>query len=304
MAAENAAPPITADGSDDLPRLCHGRARRGPRPQRPAGVARRRRGTITAWLAVVVTGSFALIQLATGPGLVSPDQRLHHQLLSRSLPLLHRFEVGGAAYVHRHRLCGVFAVGWDVGLPTRVLVFLVAAALVVVLVSIDGLTPRQRRLAAVAPGTMFAWVPGPPDTRLAALGHVGSFVSRPSPPAEFGGHSGVVALRDTARAEAVMEAGMTARSHCWPTCCRPASPSGKRRASIIADKCDEASVLFADIVGFAKRASSTAPADLVGSWTASTALSTSWSTSTGTENRKVGEDSLHIVVISAAFAAG
>lgn len=33
--------------------------------------------------------------------------------------------------------------------------------------------------------------------------------------------------------------------------------------NIIADKYDEASVLFADIVGFTERASSTAPADLV-----------------------------------------
>src|ERR1700754_3298107 len=35
------------------------------------------------------------------------------------------------------------------------------------------------------------------------------------------------------------------------------------RTNIIADKYDEASVLFADIVGFTERASNTAPADLV-----------------------------------------
>ena len=76
------------------------------------------------------------------------------------------------------------------------------------------------------------------------------------------------ALRDTARAEAVMEAQYD-RSEALLANMLPASIADRLKESdrgdrgLIADKYDEASVLFADIVGFTERASSTAPADLV-----------------------------------------
>jgi class 3 adenylate cyclase len=73
------------------------------------------------------------------------------------------------------------------------------------------------------------------------------------------------ALRDTARAEAVMEAQYK-RSEALVANILPASIADRLKEperSIIADKYDDASVLFADIVGFTERASITAPADLV-----------------------------------------
>ena len=76
------------------------------------------------------------------------------------------------------------------------------------------------------------------------------------------------ALRDTARAEAVMEAQYD-RSEALLANMLPASIADRLKEpersdrGLIADKYDEASVLFADIVGFTERASSTAPADLV-----------------------------------------
>jgi adenylate cyclase len=73
------------------------------------------------------------------------------------------------------------------------------------------------------------------------------------------------ALRDTDRAEAVMEAQYE-RSEALLANMLPASIADRLKEpdrNIIADKYDEASVLFADIVGFTVRASSTAPADLV-----------------------------------------
>ena len=76
------------------------------------------------------------------------------------------------------------------------------------------------------------------------------------------------ALRDTARAEAVMEAQYE-RSEALLANMLPASIADRLKENdrgdrgLIADKYDEASVLFADIVGFTERASSTAPADLV-----------------------------------------
>lgn len=73
------------------------------------------------------------------------------------------------------------------------------------------------------------------------------------------------ALRDTARAEAVMEAEHE-RSEVLLANMLPASIAARLKApdrNIIVDKYDEASVLFADIVDFTERAGGTAPIDLV-----------------------------------------
>jgi adenylate cyclase len=73
------------------------------------------------------------------------------------------------------------------------------------------------------------------------------------------------AMRDTARAEEAMEAEHE-RSEALLANMLPASIADRLKEpgrNIIADKYDEASVLFADIVGFTERASSTPPADLV-----------------------------------------
>ena len=50
--------------------------------------------------------------------------------------------------------------------------------------------------------------------------------------------------------------------------------------NIIADKYDDASILFADIAGYTKRASDTTPTDLVRFLDRSTPISTRWSTGT------------------------
>jgi adenylate cyclase len=73
------------------------------------------------------------------------------------------------------------------------------------------------------------------------------------------------ALRDTARAEAVMESEYD-RSEALLVNMLPPSIAERLKdpdRGVIADKYDDASVLFADIAGFTERASSTAPADLL-----------------------------------------
>jgi adenylate cyclase len=73
------------------------------------------------------------------------------------------------------------------------------------------------------------------------------------------------ALRDTARAEAVMEAQYE-RSEALLANMLPASIAERLKEpdhNVIADAFPDASVLFADIVGFTERASSTPPGDLV-----------------------------------------
>jgi len=73
------------------------------------------------------------------------------------------------------------------------------------------------------------------------------------------------ALRDTARAEAVMEAEYD-RSEALLANMLPATVAERLKGpdrNVIADRYEEASVLFADIVGFTERASGTTPCDLV-----------------------------------------
>ncbi|HEV7359918.1 MAG TPA: adenylate/guanylate cyclase domain-containing protein [Mycobacterium sp.] len=73
------------------------------------------------------------------------------------------------------------------------------------------------------------------------------------------------AMRDTERAETVMEAEYE-RSEALLANMLPASIAERLKEperDVIADRYEEASVLFADMVGFTERASSTAPCDLV-----------------------------------------
>jgi adenylate cyclase len=73
------------------------------------------------------------------------------------------------------------------------------------------------------------------------------------------------AMRDTERAETVMEAEYE-RSEALLANMLPASIADRLKEperDIIADRYEEASVLFADMVGFTERASTTAPCDLV-----------------------------------------
>jgi adenylate cyclase len=73
------------------------------------------------------------------------------------------------------------------------------------------------------------------------------------------------ALRDTARAEAVMEAEYN-RSEALLANMLPASIAERLKGpdrNVIADRYEDASVLFADMVGFTERASGTTPCDLV-----------------------------------------
>jgi adenylate cyclase len=73
------------------------------------------------------------------------------------------------------------------------------------------------------------------------------------------------AMRDTERAETVMEAEYE-RSEALLANMLPASIADRLKEperNVIADRYEEASVLFADMVGFTERASTTAPCDLV-----------------------------------------
>ena len=73
------------------------------------------------------------------------------------------------------------------------------------------------------------------------------------------------ALREIRRARRRWRPSTNGPSSCWPTSCprRIAERLKDPSRNIIADKYDDASILFADIAGYTKRASDTTPSELV-----------------------------------------
>jgi adenylate cyclase len=235
-----------------------------------ASAARRARVlTITAWLSVMVSTSFVLVQIVTDSWSWQVSSvNVGAAMIFAFVPWLQRFGelVGpltfiGAAYAT------IFATGWDMGTGSgSQFFFLVGACLVVLLLGIEHIVLASV-LAAVAAGliiTLEFLVPRNTGLQPAWAQTTGFVITTVSSVVMV-----VVtvwfALRDTARAEAVMEAQYD-RSEALLANMLPASIAERLKEpdrGIIADKYDVASVLFADIVGFTARASSIAPADLV-----------------------------------------
>jgi class 3 adenylate cyclase len=247
------------------------RAQTRARSQHYADTAARRARilTIAAWLAVMVSAIFLVVQMLTGAwSWQFSSITAGAAIIFTFVPYLQRFgelvaplTFIGAAYV------SVFVSCWEVGTGSGSQFFyLVAACLVVLLLGIEHIV-LAASLAAVAAGLIIALqflVPRDTGLQPAWATSMGFVITAISAVVMV-----VVtvwfALRDTARAEAVMEAEYE-RSEALLTNMLPASIADRLKEperNVIADKYDEASVLFADIVGFTERASSTAPADLV-----------------------------------------
>ncbi|WP_374021575.1 adenylate/guanylate cyclase domain-containing protein [Mycobacterium sp. HNNTM2301] len=272
MAAKKCgAPPVSGGESGRPDCVAAVRAQTRDRNQHyVASAARRARVlTITAWLAVLVSVSFVLVQILGGSWLwqVSSINVLGAMVFAM-VPWLQRFgelvaplTFLGTAYV------SVFASCVDVGTGSGAqFFFLVGACIVVLLLGIEHIVLASA-LAAVAAGLIIAVeFLIPRDTGLQpAWAQSAGFVITAISSVVMVVVTVWFALRDTARAEAVMEAQYE-RSEALLANMLPASIAERLKEpdrSVIADKYDVASVLFADIVGFTERASSTAPADLV-----------------------------------------
>jgi adenylate cyclase len=225
--------------------------------------------TIAAWLAVMVSVSFVVVQIVSGTWLWQVSTiNVVGAMVFAMVPWLQRFgelvaplTFLGTAYV------SVFASCLDVGTGAGAqFFFLVGACIVVLLLGIEHIILASV-LAAVAAGLIIAvefLVPRSTGLQPPWAQSTGFVVTAISSVVMV-----VVtlwfALRDTARAEAVMESEYQ-RSEALLANMLPGSIAERLKSAdrnVIADKYDEASVLFADIVGFTERASSTAPADLV-----------------------------------------
>ncbi|ORW26863.1 adenylate cyclase [Mycobacterium paraense] len=272
MVAKKCGAPPRKDGSSNRPD-CVAAVREQTRDRNQhyaASAARRGRILmITSWLAVMVSVSFVVVQIATDSWTWQVSSiNVIGAMVFAMVPWLQRFgelvaplSFIGAAYV------SVFASCLDVGTGSGgEFFFLVGACIVVLLLGIEHIVLASA-LAAVAAGLMIAVefsVPRNTGLQPAWVQSTGFVVTAVSSVVMV-----VVtvwfALRDTARAEAVMEAQYD-RSETLLENMLPASIAERLKEpgrGVIADKYDDATVLFADIVGFTERASGTPPADLV-----------------------------------------
>ncbi|SPM27294.1 adenylate cyclase [Mycobacterium terramassiliense] len=272
VVAKKCGAPPRKDGSSNRPDCVAAvRAQTRDRNQHYAASAARRGRIlmITAWLAVMVSVSFVLVQIATDSWTWQVSSiNVIGAMVFAMVPWLQRFgelvaplTFIGAAYV------SVFASCLDVGTGSgSQFFFLVGACIVVLLLGIEHIV-LAAALAAVAAGLIIAvefLVPENTGLQPAWAQSAGFVVTAISSVVMV-----VVtvwfALRDTARAEAVMEAQYD-RSETLLENMLPASIAERLKEpgrGVIADKYDDATVLFADIVGFTERASATPPADLV-----------------------------------------
>jgi adenylate cyclase len=233
-------------------------------------VARRLRVlNLATWMSAVLTGSWGIAVLTTTPGLwVTGIVNLVSAVIFALIPLLHRLgELVAPVVFTAVAYASIFIVCWDLGTDSGLqFYYLVAASLGLLILGIEHVI-LACTLAAVGAALTIALqflVPG--DTGMAPdwvfrTGFVVSVISA----------VGMVvaavwyALREIARAEAAMEREYQ-RSESLLSNILPTSVAARLKdpaRTLIADKYDEASILFADIAGYTKRASHMAPGELV-----------------------------------------
>jgi len=233
-------------------------------------IARRRRIlNLTATMAVFISAGFGFVQVVSAPdmwwtGIIN----VVGAAIYATIPLLHRFgelfpplTFIGTAYL------SIFTICWFVGTGSGLqFYFLVAACLIVLQLGVDRIFLASI-LAAIAAGmviTLQFLVPrdtGAQPVWALSLYFVVTTISACVMVVTTVWYS----VREIVRAEAAMELEYE-RSEALLANILPASVADRLKdpaRNIIADKYDDASVLFADIAGFTERASDLEPDQLI-----------------------------------------
>jgi adenylate cyclase len=233
-------------------------------------IARRRRIlNLTASMAVFVSAGFGLVEVIAAPqlwwtGIIN----IVGAAIYAIIPVLHRFgellpplTFIGTAYL------SIFTICWFVGTGSGLqFYFLVAACLIVLQLGVDRIF-LAAILAAIAAGmviTLQFLVPrdtGAQPVWALSLSFVVTTISACVMVVTTVWYS----VREIVRAEAAMELEYE-RSEALLANILPASVADRLKdpaRNIIADKYDDASVLFADIAGFTERASEMDPDQLI-----------------------------------------
>jgi adenylate cyclase len=233
-------------------------------------IARRSRIlNLTALMAVFVSAGFGLVEVIASPqlwwtGIIN----IVGAAIYASIPFLHRFgellpplAFIGTAYV------SIFTICWFVGTGSGLqFYFLVAACLIVLQLGVDRIFLASI-LAAIAAGMVIALqFLVPRDTGAQPVWALSlSFVVTTVSACVMVVTTVWYSVREIVRAEAAMELEYE-RSEALLANILPASIADRLKdpaRNIIADKYDDASVLFADIAGFTERASDMEPDQLI-----------------------------------------
>ncbi len=231
------------------------------RPQRVLNVA--------AWLAAFVTAVLGVLQTVTGEGVLYIGViNLVMAAVFLAIPLLHRFgNIIAAMTFVIVAYASLTFVGSQVGTDSGVqFYYLVSASLAVLVLGTEHLA-----LASTVVGVGAALVVGlqflvPTDTGIQPRWALNAgFVLAVVSACVMMFATVWYAMREVTRAEAAMEVEYK-RSEALLTNILPASVAQKLKDpahGVIADRYDDASILFADIAGFTERASEIPPTELV-----------------------------------------
>ncbi len=225
--------------------------------------------TLTATMAMFVSGGFGFVQIFTAPqlwwiGVVN----IVAAAIYATVPMLNRFgelipplTFIGTAYL------SIFTICWFVGTGSGLqFYFLVAACLVVLQLGVDRIF-LAAMLAAIAAGMVITLQFLVPHDTGAQPGWALSlnFIVTTISACVMVVTTVWYAVREIVRAEAAMEVEYE-RSEALLANILPASVAERLKDpvhNIIADKYEDASVLFADIAGFTERASDMPPDQLI-----------------------------------------
>lgn len=238
--------------------------------RRADDVSRRHRVlNVATWTVVCVSVAFGIVGVVTGIGVwrVAITSFIPAVVFAL-IPLLHRFGELVApfgfftcAYVAISLTCWLTGTGWG-----QEFYFLAAATLVVLVFGIEHIVLALVLVAVAAGLAVSVKIVGPGHTGVqlapaTTLGLIFSVVGSCVVVAA----TVLFALREIARAEQALELEYQ-RSKSLLDNILPASIAERLKnptAGVIADKYDDASILFADIAGFTQWASTSTPAELV-----------------------------------------
>ena len=233
-------------------------------------IARSRRVVnIVATIAAVVSGSFSVMQLVTEHGMwrIAAINFVAAAIFA-AIPLLHKYgELFAALTLILTSYVSLSVVTWNIGTGAGLqFYFLVAATITVLVMGIEHFVLACSLVGIGAAIVIFLEFTVPADRGLQPpwgipVGFVVSVVSA----CVMSVATVWYALREIERAEDAMEQEYE-RSETLLGNILPASIAIRLKnpaTSIVADKYDDASVLFADIAGYTERASETTPTDLV-----------------------------------------
>jgi adenylate cyclase len=230
---------------------------------------RRRILNLTASMAVFISASFGVLQVLETPqlwwtGLVN----ILAAVIYAVIPVMHRFgellpplTFIGTAYV------SIFAICWFVGTGSGLqFYFLVAACLVVLQLGVDRIFLASILAAIAAAMVITLQFLVPRDTGVQPAWALSmSFIVTTISACVMVVTTVWYAVREIVRAEVAMEVEYE-RSEALLANILPSSIADRLKdpaRNIIADKYNDASVLFADIAGFTERASDMAPDQLI-----------------------------------------